>query len=46
MNTTTTKTAAASIASNGSFDWMKFIIGLLSALLGALTASAAVMINQ
>lgn len=42
MNTTTIKKTAASIASNGSFDWMKFIIGILSALIGALTASATV----
>ena len=27
------------------FDWTKFIIGVLSALIGALTASAAVGIN-
>lgn len=43
MNTATIfKNAAASENGNGSFDWMKFIIGLLSALLGALTASACV----
>jgi len=27
---------------NINFDWTKFLIGLLSALMGALTASAAV----
>lgn len=43
MNTTAImKKAAVSVANNGSFDWMKFLIGLLSALLGALTASATV----
>jgi len=33
MNTTTNP---------NKFDWMKFIVGLLSALIGALTASAGV----
>lgn len=43
MNTATIfKNAVACEAGNGKFDWMKFLIGLLSALLGALTASACV----
>lgn len=31
------------MAKNIQFDWTKFLVGLLSALMGALTASAAVV---